>query len=117
MRSVAGKTRMDRWVHRTLLAGVLLSGLLLAIGLTVNLVGGARDQTGAPSPIETLPAAALGGDGMALIDLGLLTLIGTPILRVVVLALGWLLERDIPMAAVAIAVLALLILGMALGLG
>jgi uncharacterized membrane protein len=60
---------------------------------------------------------ALRGDGIDLIDLGLLALISTPALRVAVLALAWAREREWRFAGVAIAVLALLALGMVLGVG
>lgn len=117
MPSESEKSRMDRWVHWTLLAGVLLSGLLLAVGLGINLIAGVSEEPGPPLPVRRLSAAALGGDGTALIDLGLLALIGTPVLRVAVLAFGWLIDREFRMAAVAIAVLILLGLGITLGLG
>lgn len=109
--------QLERWVHRALLAGIVLSGSLLAIGLTVNLASGARGVPGPPSALPALLGSAIRGDGVALIDLGLLALIGTPVVRVMVLAVGWLLRRDFRLAAVAGAVLVLLGLGMALGLG
>ena len=109
--------QLDRWVHRALLAGVILSGSLLAVGLAINLASGARGVPGPPSSLSALLGSAFRGDGVALIDLGLLALIGTPVVRVMVLAVGWLLRRDFRLAAVALAVLALLGLGMALGLG
>jgi uncharacterized membrane protein len=49
--------------------------------------------------------------------LGLLILIGTPVLRVAVLAVGWWMMGDRRFAAVALTVLALLGLSLALGLG
>ncbi len=113
----AEDVRLDHWVHRTLLAGMVLSGTLLALGLSINLATGSRGRQGPPSSPVVLLRSALHGDGVALIDLGLMALIGTPVIRVGVLALGWLLRRDLRLAAVAAAVLALLGLGIALGVG
>ena len=57
------------------------------------------------------------GHGPGLIDLGLLALMATPIARVAVLALGWGLEGRWRFLAVALAVLALLGVGLSLGMG
>ena len=54
---------------------------------------------------------------MAWLDLGLLALMATPMLRVAVLALGWGLAGERRFAAVALAVLGLLGVGIALGVG
>jgi hypothetical protein len=109
--------RLARWVHHTLLAGVVAAGLLMTIGLVV---AAAREQPrpiGRPSPISSLPDRIGSGDGVALIELGLLILILTPVLRVAVLAVGWLAAGDRRFAAVAGAVLSLLALSVWLGLG
>ncbi len=108
---------MGHWVHWSLLAGLVVSGCLLTVGLGLRLASGPRPQEGPPSPVPSLVREALQGDGVALINLGLLTLIGTPMLRVVVLGIGWAREGDYRFAAVALIVLALLGLGLVLGLG
>lgn len=56
-------------------------------------------------------------NGPALVTLGLLALMITPILRVLVLLLGWSHRRDWLFATVALAVLAILILSLSLGVG
>jgi uncharacterized membrane protein len=55
--------------------------------------------------------------GPAITTLGLLVLMVTPIMRVVVLLVGWAARRDWLFAAVALVVLALLILSLLLGAG
>ena len=110
-------TPLERSVHRTLLSGMVVSGLVMGLGLLIALSQDVRDPDGPPPPLRDLFRSALRGDGVALIDLGLLVLIATPALRVVALGVGWLLEGERRFALVAAAVLALLALGMTLGLG
>jgi hypothetical protein len=109
--------RLARWVHYTLLSGVALAGLLMAVGLIVSAGRGQPRPIGRPSPISSLPERITSGDGVALIELGLLILILTPVLRVAVLAVGWLAAGDRKLAAIAMSVLALLALSVWLGLG
>jgi Protein of unknown function (DUF1634) len=106
-----------RWVHLSLLVGLVLSGLLMAGGLVLALVFDQPRPVGAPPATGTLLRRAIGGDGLALMDLGMLALMATPVLRVAVLTVGWCLERDWRFAAVAAVVLGLLGLSLALGVG
>ncbi len=109
--------RLAHWVHRVLLTGVLAAGALLSTGLVLAIAGGHPRPVGSPAPIHTLPGRLSAGDGVALIELGLLVLVLTPALRVAILAVGWALAGDRRAAAVAGAVLALLTLSVWLGLG
>jgi uncharacterized membrane protein len=108
---------LARWVHRTLLAGVILSGVLLTAGLALSLARGQVAAEGTPPPVGELLHRAASGNGPALAELGLFVLMLTPVLRVAVLAVGWLIGGEYRFALVALAVLALLGLGLALGLG
>jgi len=109
--------RLERWVHKTLLAGLIVSALLLATGLTLAF---SRDQPrpeGRPPSSASLIRGAFEGDGAAMLYLGLLALMATPVLRVVALALGWGLEGERRFSAVALAVLGMLALGLVIGVG
>jgi hypothetical protein len=109
--------RLEHWVHRSLLAGLLASGVLLAAGLAA---AAAKEQPGPPEnprPIALLVTDALRGEGEALMTLGLLVLMATPVARVGVLAVGWAVEGERRLAAVAAAVLALLAVSLYLGMG
>ncbi|MBV8557098.1 MAG: DUF1634 domain-containing protein [Planctomycetaceae bacterium] len=110
-----------RWqehsVHWSLLSGLAVSALLLALGLGLALIRGGPRPEGPPHPLSALLRGAAHGEGVDLLDLGLLILIGTPVLRVAVLAVGWWTMGDRRFAAVALTVLALLGLSLALGLG
>jgi uncharacterized membrane protein len=107
--------RLEVWVHRSLLAGLVVSGLMLIVGLTLALLRGQVGPQGQPPPPDSLIRRAARGDGVAWLDLGLISLIATPILRVIVLAVGWGLAGERRFAAVATTVLALLVLGLVLG--
>ncbi|MGD9722520.1 MAG: DUF1634 domain-containing protein [Pirellulales bacterium] len=108
--------RLTRWVHRTLLAGVVVSAVLLACGLVI-LLGKELPAVEPTVDLRQLAQRLSAGDGRALLDAGLLVLMFTPVLRVLVLAVGWLARRDWRMAAAALTVLALLSVSVLLGVG
>jgi uncharacterized membrane protein len=70
-----------------------------------------------PPPFQEVLRSAVGGNGAALIQIGLLALIATPIMRVAVLALGWGLARNRRFMVVSLVVLALLAISFFLGVG
>lgn len=108
---------LAHWVHRILLGGLVVSGLLLIFGLAIVFVFQEPRPVITPEGgIELLKHVAKGG-GVATLNLGLFILILTPGLRVLVLAIGWCLERDWVFAAVALAVFVLLALSLTLGMG
>jgi uncharacterized membrane protein len=109
--------RLEHWVHWTLFAGLSLSGVLLVLGLALELTEGEPRLWQSPHPLRLMIRGALEGNGTDVIDLGLLVLIVTPLLRVLVLAIGWTLEGDLRFALVALTVLALLSVSFMLGVG
>ena len=114
----AGEPRaIGRWVQVSLLAGLLLGGLLMAAGLAAALVLEQPRPEGEPPAIRDLLDRAVRGDGVGLMNLGMLALMATPVLRVAVLALGWGMERRWRFLAVALAVLGQLGVSLALGIG
>ncbi len=104
-------------VHLVLQAGVVLSGLLLAVGLAVVLVGPDDVSGTLPASISAAARGALRGDGLSLVAVGLLVLMATPVARVAILAMSWFQEGDRRYAAIALAVLAILAVSVALGVG
>jgi uncharacterized membrane protein len=60
---------------------------------------------------------AIAGDGRSMINVGLIVLMLTPVVRVLMLAVGWSAARHWWMAGVAATVAALLAVSMALGVG
>lgn len=109
--------RLNHWVHYSLLAGSSLSALVLLAGMILTLTMHQERPQGPPPGLGTLLHQVTRADGVALLDLGLLILMCTPILRVVVLGIGWLAGGDRRFAMVAFVVLALLLASLFLGVG
>lgn len=107
---------LARAVRWTLLSGLLVSGVLLAAGLARLLIHGEAHPLRLHLEVENIMRAALAGDGAAMIQLGLLALIVTPMLRVSALLIGWSLKRRFALALVALTVLALLTLSLLIGM-
>lgn len=117
MTSSPRSSRLEHWVHWTLLAGVIASGTLGLVGLTLIFAGSEPRPDGPPPSIAVLFKSALKADGVAITELALLLLMVTPLARVAVLAVGWCLEGNRRFALVALAVLALLAMSLSLGIG
>ena len=109
--------RLERAVRWCLISGLAVSSAFLLAGLVVVLTRHVHANQSPPARLSVLLRAAARGEGVSLLDLGLLALVATPIMRVAVLAVGWTLAGDRRFAAIAIVVLTLLGLGLALGLG
>ncbi|MHB1131826.1 MAG: DUF1634 domain-containing protein [Chloroflexota bacterium] len=107
-------------ISQTLRYGVLLSALLVSLGLLLLLAGlylGGGHPTlntvlapgGAESLVPRTPgdvwAGLLRREPNALVDLGLLVLIGTPVAGLLLSALQFLRERDYRFVAIALALL------------
>ncbi len=107
--------RLEHLVHWSLLLGVSLSGLLLGSGLILAIVHGHLAPQPKPPQIGEVIHDAFTGHGSALMRLGLIVLMATPVVRVAVLAVGWAFSRNYRFALVALIVLALLALGVTLG--
>lgn len=121
---------VERWIGKLLRYGVVLS-------CTVTLVGGIlylmQHYTVVPdySPIpsgEAFPGAAdylrelsgilprlLEGDGAAIIQLGVIVLIATPVIRVAFSALAFLIERDYMYVVITLIVLSIILGNMVFG--
>lgn len=109
--------RLEHWVHYSLLVGLVLSGTLLAGGLAVDWFSPEPARPLQPRTLLETVSGALGGNARALMNLGILALMATPLVRVIILAIGWMTERQWRMAAVATTVFALLAASLMLGLG
>ncbi len=107
---------LGRVVHRTLLGGVILSAALLVCGLSVSLVQGAGADEAA-SGLGQIVRGAAAGQGVAMVNLGLIVLMLTPASRVAVLAVGWASRGRWRQAGIALAVALLLGISIVLGTG
>jgi uncharacterized membrane protein len=109
--------RLARLVHVTLLAGVTVSGILLVVGLVLLFATHQSRPEGPPAELPRLLTSAPRGNGLAIINLALLLLMATPLLRVAALAVGWAIQGNRRFALVAAAVLGLLAVSVAMGVG
>jgi len=106
---------------RLLQVGVLLAALVVLVGGAMYLRSHAGERPNyrifTARPIELRHPAALlrgvaAGDSVALIELGILLLVATPICRMIFAVIAFALERDRLYVAISVAVLAVLLFGL-----
>jgi uncharacterized membrane protein len=118
----------DRSIERTLSvllrAGVLLSGLIVFAGGAYYLAAHGGEPAnyhvfaGEPAVDRIIPrivAGAFGWRARSVIQLGILALIATPVLRVAVSLVGFAMERDAKYVAITAVVLTLLLYSLLAG--
>ena len=120
-RRVLSDASMDAGMGRLLQIGVLLaSAAVLLGGLLYLRADGAKTAsyftfTSQPATLrqpEQLLRALRHGDPAAVIEIGILLLIGTPVARVIFAAVAFALERDRLYVGISVAVLIILLLGL-----
>ena len=120
---------MDAWISRTLRAGVLVAAAIIAAGVVLYVTRGAGPDTphslhalldGGGHPSATSPAAIGRGlgrlDASAVIEAGIIALILTPVVRVALTLLLFLIERDRIFAGITAVVFVVLVAGL-IGIG
>jgi len=121
----AGDERLDRVVSAVLRSGVLFSAALVLAGGVAFLTSHRQDipdyrkfhhEPASLASIHGVLQGAIALDPLYIIQLGLLILIATPVVRVLTCAAGFAFERDWTYAIVSLIVLALLIAGVGFGL-
>jgi uncharacterized membrane protein len=120
---------MEIWISHVLRGGVLLSGAVILIGLTLYFVGG--PQVGEPERLAdvigtggqttsitpgSIWAGVMHGEATAIIEFGVLLLILTPMTRVAMTVLLFLVQRDTIYVAITLTVLVILTIGL-IGIG
>jgi len=119
---------LEDLVGVVLLVGVLISATVIVVGVTLLIPPGNDKQlllsqlfsehdvliAGLPRSFGMIVRGALKGQPVAVIDVGLLLLIFTPVMRVALSAVFFAVRRDRLYAIVSTVVLALLLLGFAL---
>ncbi|HEY4011166.1 MAG TPA: DUF1634 domain-containing protein [Acidobacteriaceae bacterium] len=110
--------KLDERIGKLLRAGTLSSSFVILLGGVLFLARHSHDRPhyhtfkGVPPGLHTLSgivAGAFHGDSLAIIQLGLLMLIATPIARVVLSIFAFLAERDILYVVISGIVLAVLL--------
>ncbi len=105
--------RLDRWIGAVLKYGMLLSLAVLLLGLALYIV-----EPSGPEVDLSLPEIAQGvlrGDAIAVIDLGIVLLIATPLSRVITATVVFMVDREPRYAALSLIVLAMVSLAIFLG--
>ncbi len=121
----SAQRHLELVISLVLRAGVAVSVALVLAGLVLTFVRhpqyvGLRGGVGyeslvahpadIPHSMSQIGRALRAGDGRGLVMLGLAVLILTPVVRVAVGVVGFLFQRDLPMALVTLFVLAVLVL-------
>jgi uncharacterized membrane protein len=110
--------QFEIFLGKLLRTGVLIAAVIVLAGGAwfLSQAHGARREyktfRGVPAELSSLPAivhGAVGGQALALIQLGILVLIATPVARVLFSMLGFALERDWLYVGVTAVVLGLLL--------
>jgi len=113
--------RMEVIMGRLLQVGVLLAATVVLAGGVMYMIAHAGERSNyrvfTAVPIEVRhPAAMLRGtargDAGAIVELGILLLVATPICRVMFAVIAFAVERDRLYVAISLAVLAVLLFGM-----
>ena len=113
--------RVEKLLGTLLLTGVMISGLVVLIGGGLYLLRYGRDpvhyenfdpQQASLHGIVEVGKFALRGDGRAIIEIGLLLLIATPVMRVVFSMVAFALEKDRLYVVLTLIVLVILLLSL-----
>jgi uncharacterized membrane protein len=126
MTTTPGEEKIEREVALWLQGGVLLAALVVLLGGAAYLLtsggqpGALRVFRGEPAELRSLRGIATGvagGDSRALIQLGVVLLIATPIVRVALTLVAFLRQRDRLYAGLTALVLVLLLFSLLHGTG
>jgi len=106
-------SRIDRYVHLVLRAGMLLSISVLALGLLLYALspGGAQVDLS----LDKIAEGVLAGNPIAVLDLGIILLILTPFTRVLTAAVVFMVDREPRFVLVSLAVIAAIVLAILAG--
>jgi uncharacterized membrane protein len=110
---------LRRAISRILVGGVLVSGALLVVGLflLVRDHGGSPDLGPVALPLGGLAASFAMGDSNAVLWVGLIVLVLTPLARVAISVVGFARLRDNGYVAMTTFVLLILLLSAVIGVG
>ena len=105
---VHGHRRIDRWITFVLRAGMILSVCIMVLGLAIYILFPAQSSTAVS--IQQLPTEILEGNGQAILLVGILVLIATPLARVLTALAVFIIDRDLKFIAICALVLFVLLL-------
>ena len=97
--------KLNRTMYYVLITGMILSFGTLVIGLIMYT---ANPTEGTTLPLDKILDGIVRGNPIAVIDLGIVILIATPLVRVIAAGLSFGLERDYRFVGIAVFVLAMI---------
>ncbi|NLK24957.1 MAG: DUF1634 domain-containing protein [Euryarchaeota archaeon] len=98
------RSRIDRYVHLVLLTGTICSISVLTLGLLLYLISPV--EVGEGLPMDQMMGGLLAGNPIAIINLGILLLIATPLTRVLAAAVVFTIDKEPRFVAVSLIVIA-----------
>lgn len=116
--------RFERFLGQLLRGGVLISGAVTLVGMVLHLVADharpMHDATfhgepGGLRQVDAIVAGAFAGHPTAIVQLGVLLLVATPIARVAASVVSFTLQRDALYVGVTLVVLSALMVGLLSG--
>lgn len=114
--------RTEFLISSVLRGGVILSAITIAIGAAKFYFAGSPDLTYPnglhyPSSLSTIWFGLTRGDPVAIVALGLVLLLATPVVRVAVSIIAFAISRDVLYVGITLLVLIILIFSLLSGLG
>ena len=99
--------RMNRTMYRVLVTGMVLSFTIMIIGLLLYAI---TPTEGTTLPLDKVLEGILRGNPIAVIDLGIVVLIATPLVRIIAASITFGAEKDYRFVGISLFVLAMIVL-------
>ena len=99
--------RMNRTMYLVLVSGMVLSFSIMILGLVMYAM---NPTEGTTLPLDQIFDGIVQGNPIAVIDLGIVILIATPLIRIIAAGITFGLEKDYRFVGIAAFVLAMIIL-------
>jgi uncharacterized membrane protein len=99
--------RLNRTMYLVLVTGMVLSFSIMVIGLVMYAISPTEGTT---LPMDKILDGIVQGNPIAVIDLGIVLLIATPLVRIIAAGITFGLERDYRFLGIAVFVLAMIVL-------
>ena len=99
--------RLNRTMYLVLVTGMVLSFVTLVVGLIMY---AANPTEGTTLPFDKIADGIVSGNPIAVIDLGIVILIATPLVRIFAAGITFGMEKDYRFLGIAVFVLAMIIL-------
>ncbi|HSV42222.1 MAG TPA: DUF1634 domain-containing protein [Methanomassiliicoccales archaeon] len=100
--------RLNRVMYLVLVTGMVASLIIILLGLGVYVID--PPTSDGPVPSGELPDRLMAGDPIAIIELGILVLIATPLVRVLAALTMFARQKDVRFVMISLIVLSVIIL-------